>query len=317
MRMQSLRKTKPACGKFIGLLSLLSLLCATAGNLRAQSETSNNDRGPVLSETFQGSSNTIGTILKLDTMVGFKFSRHFETDAGIPVYFVRASSDAVAAGATSGNGIGNAYLRLRFIADNSKATFISSLTGAAPTGDADRGFSTGRVTVDWNNYLGLNVGRFTPFVNVGLANSVSDTSFFTRPFTSLGKVAHFEGGADVELLRNVSIGASAYADAPFGEQKVYSRVIASAQANMPGQGGGPGGGMGAGQGRKRGVFENQSVTIGSADIARDNGGSVWLNIYPSNAVNFEVGYSRSVRYDLNSVFFSIGLDFGHWLRSRH
>ncbi len=310
MKQHSSWREKMVCGLASAALSASWLLFWNAGCLNAQAADSEN--GFVLTETFQGSSNTVGTILKLDTMTGYKFNRHFELDAGVPFYFVSASPEATAAGATSGNGIGNAYLRLKFGASNSTATFISSLTGAAPTGDANRGFSTGRVTVDWNNYLGFNAGRLTPFANVGLANSISDTSFFTRPFTTLGKVAHFEGGADLQLLRMISVGGSAYADEPFGEQKVFSKLVVHGQKNMAG----PGNGMGNGRGLKRGVFQNQSVTIGSADIARDNGGSVWLDINPSGILSLEVGYSRSAEYDLNSFFFSLRMDAGRWFRSR-
>jgi hypothetical protein len=311
MKRRSSWRVKLSCGLTASLFSTFLLLFSNASCLNAQ--TNDSEKGFVLSETFQGSSNEIGTILKLDTMTGYKFNRHFELDAGIPFYFVNASPESTAAGATSGNGIGNAYLRLRFAAANSTATFISSLTGSAPTGDSDRGFSTGRATVDWNNYLGFNAGKLSPFVNIGLANSISDTAFFTRPFTSLGKVAHFEGGTDIQLLRMVSVGASAYADTPFGDQKVYSKLVVHGQQNAPGQGNG----MGMGRGHKSGVFQNQSVTVGSADITRDNGGSVWLDINPPGALNFEVGYSRSAEYDLNSLFFSVRMNLGHFFRSRH
>ncbi len=313
MRIQSPWQDKLTRSVHPATLGILLLFFCSADVLHAQSNHSDNERGFVLSETFQGNTNAIGTITKLDTMAGYKFNRHFEADAGIPFYFVRASADSTALGATSGNGIGNAYLLLRFSASNAVATFVSSLTGSAPTGDAAKGFSTGRATVDWNNYLGFDVHRITPFVNLGLANSISDTRFFTRPFTSLGKVAHFEGGADVQIWRLVSVGASAYADAPFGQQKVYSKLVMRGQANPPGSGRGPGSGMG----QKHGVFNDQSVTVGSASIARDNGGSTWLDINPQGIINFEVGYSRSMEHDLNSLFFNIGLNLGGFFRSTH
>ncbi len=73
--------------------------------------------------------------------------------------------------------------------------------------------------------------------------------------------------------------------------------------------------MGSSMGQGRGAFKNQSVTVGSASIAQDNGGSIWLGIHPRDVINFEVGYSRSAEYDINSLFFSIGLDFGHLIRA--
>ncbi len=295
------------------IAALILLFFWNVGMSNVQTGSTQEQKGFVLFETFQGDTDAAGTITKLDTMTGYKFNRHFEIDAGLPFYFVRPSAESIAQGATSDNGIGNAYLRMRFTAGHGAASFESSLTGTAPTGDSGTGFSTGRVTVDWNNYLGYTAGRITPFMNVGLANSLSDTRFFMRPFTTLGSVAHFEGGADVAVWRIVSVGASAYADTPFGQQKVYSKLISHGHSNPQGQGMS----MASGRGQKRGVFETQSVAVGDASIARDNGGSVWLDVNPRGVLNFEVGYSRSVEYDLNSVFFSIGLNLGNWIHSRY
>jgi hypothetical protein len=282
-----------------------------AAVLTAQSGDSDKEKGFVLTETIQGDRNAIGTITKLDTMAGYRFNPHFEMGVGIPFYFVRASSESAALGAASGNGIGNAYFRLRFIASSTTATFVSSITGSAPTGDADRGFSTGRATVDWNNYLGFAAGRITPFMNLGLANSISDTRFFTRPFTSLGKVVHFEGGAYIQVWRLIDVGASGYSYIPFGDQKVYSRLVMDTQTSLPVPD------TGSGRGRRSGVFESRRVTVGDASIARDGGGSVWIDVNPRGAVALEAGYSRSVEYDLSSIFFSVYLNLSSWIRSSH
>lgn len=303
----------PSAGALPAAVHVVLLLFFLSNGPAAAAQSGASDRGFIFSETFQGSTHAIATVTKLNTMAGYRFNHHFEMDAGVPVYFVRPSSDTAALGATSGNGLGNIYLTLRLSASNSTATYISSLKAAAPTGDSARGFSTGRVTVDWNNYIGFNAGRLTPFANLGLANSISDTQFFTRPFSSLGKVAHFEGGSAIQVWRHASFGASAYLDAPFGGQKVYSQVVARGQLNQSSAG--PG--MGMGRGRKPGAFETQSVTIGGPDILRDSGGSIWLDVYPARIVNFEIGYSRSINYDLNSLFFSISLNLGEWIRTTH
>ncbi len=296
-------------GCFVVTLSM-SVILWTSGFVAAQTADSKvNDKGFVFTAAFQGTADTLGAINRLDTKVGYRFGEHLELDAGLPVYFIHAASSSTAAGFSSGNGIGNAYLSLRFGFSNSSTDFVSSVTGSVPTGDTTKGLSTGRVTVDWNNYLGFTAGRITPFVNLGLASSISDTPFFTRPFTSLGKVAHFEGGADVQVWRALSLGASAYADAPFGQQKVYSKLIKRGSAGTPGQS--------RGRGPNSGAFETQSVTVGEASIARDNGGSVWLDLSPGHVVSFQVGVSRSVEYDLNSVFFGVVLNLGNWIRTSH
>jgi hypothetical protein len=287
----------------------LSAVFGDAGILRAESGNSKkDDKGFVLVETFQGTSDTLGAVTKLNTTAGYKFSRHFELDAGVPFYFVHAFSSATATGLSSGNGVGDPSLILQFSFSGSATSFVSSITGTAPVGDTAKGLSTGRATVDWNNYLEFTAGRITPYANLGLANSISDTRFFTRPFTSLGKVAHFEGGADVQIWRALSVGASAYADAPIGQQKVFSKLIKRGQAGTTGQS--------TGRGQKRGVFENQSLTVGEASIARDNGGSAWLDLSSGGVADFQVGFSRSVEYDLNSVFFSVVLNMGKWIHAR-
>jgi hypothetical protein len=50
--------------------------------------------------------------------------------------------------------------------------------------------------------------------------------------------------------------------------------------------------------------------VGSADIARDNGFSTWIGASPSKYLDLELGYTRSVHYDLNTVSFEIGVNVG-------
>jgi len=261
------------------------------------------DRGPVLFVGFGGSSAQVGQVFKLNDAVGYRFNKHFEVAIGLPVYFVKASSTGLAEGFGSHNGIGNAYLDLRLFVRKSDWYFSSDVKGTAPTGDVNNGFSTGRATVDWTNYIERTIGRFTPFASGGIANTISDTHFFYRPFTSLGVVGHVEGGTYFELLPKVSLGGSAYADLPSGQQKVFSKLVARGRAAQPGKNGG--------HGR---VFETQSVTVGGADTANDHGFAGWLDFNPASAVSFELGYSRSTRYALDTVFFSVGFDLGKIIR---
>ncbi len=267
---------------------------------------------PLFSFTVSGSFNQPGKVFKIDPSAGYRFNNHFEIDAGWPVYMVRPSDAGIAAGFSSNNGIGNAYLDLRFFVSHPDLYFSSNVRGTAPTGSTSDGFSTGRVTLDWSNYLQKDFGRFTPFGNVGVANSISDTPFFNRPFTTLGLVGHFEGGAYYELFRHFSIAGSAYAITPSGEQKVYSRLLKRAGPTST-----PGGsaGMGKANGRNR-VFETSSITTGNASIARDHGYSGWIDFHPQSHIALEIGYSRSVTYALDTVFFSASFDLGTLLSSR-
>jgi hypothetical protein len=279
------------------------LLALAPGAARGQAS----DTGAVSRLSFGGDSSDAGQIYRLDPSVGYRFSRHLSVSTGIPVFFVRPSSNTTATGATSQSGIGNAYVDLKLETERSGLYFGSTLRGNAPTGDADRGFSTGRATFDWNNYLSKEIGSITPFGSAGVANTVSDTHFFSRPFTSLGNVVHFEGGAELSLHHGLSVGGSGYAIVPSGEQKLYSKLV---KRTPPGQVGKTNPGRG-----KAKQFESESVVIGGEEIARDHGASVWVGLSPTKHVSFELGYSRSVLYDYNSVFFNVGFDLGQIVRA--
>jgi hypothetical protein len=250
---------------------------------------------------LQGSANADAQVNRLEASVGYNFSRKLAVDVGLPFYFVNSnvSTDPALNGFRS--GLGNAFVNLRIKPSLEEWHYVSSLTATAPTGDPDRGFSTGRVTFDWNNLVSRSFARFTPFVNLGVANTISDTSFFYRPFSSLGLVGHFEGGTSYRLHPSVSIGASAYSVVPSGEQKIYSRVT-KRQSDSLAQ---PSNDT-AGQPRAR-AFETAAVITDDAGLARDNGFASWLTIYPTSTVYLQTGYHRSVPYSLNTFFFGVGV----------
>ena len=275
-------------------------------------------RGWTFSQRFQGSSNVVGTVLKTNSTLGYRFNRYVEAYGGVPVYFVRDSNNKA-------NGVGNVYSGLLMSVDNRAVNFSSDLVFTAPTGDKDRGFSTGKATVDWSNSLSHSFSIFTPFVGAGAANTISDTSFFVRPFSSKGMVGHFEGGAMLDIAPRVSIGASGYGVRAVGEQQIVSKVVeqpasssstsqqqASQVPQTPAQGVLQG--LGLGQQRQpqnQGVFETRQETVGAAEIANDHGVSTWFSIRPGGRTDFQLGFSRSVRYQLNSVFFGMGVRVGH------
>src|SRR5207244_4710172 len=133
--------------------------------------------------------------------------------AGVPFYFINQSLSSSTATSTtvdgSMNGIGNAYGGVRFGLDGETLDFSSNVELTAPTGDTDRGFSTGHTTVDWTNSFSHRFSSLRPFANLGISNTVSDTAFFVRPFSSLGFVSHFEGGSTFALTGPIRICVSA------------------------------------------------------------------------------------------------------------
>jgi hypothetical protein len=248
-----------------------------------------------LSGRFSGSSNADGLVTKADPTVGYGFNHHVQTYFGVPFYFVNESSTLQTQTATTSgfmSGLGNAYVGLRLGVDNDNTVaYSSTLEATAPTGNKADGFSTGRATVDWTNRFSHSFSVVTPFASAGLANTVSDTSFFVRPFTSLGMVSHFDGGAKFGLSKFVDVGASVYAVRAAGQQKVISKVFKTATTTTTG---------------KTRPFETGREVIGSASLVDDNGFSTWLSAHASSKMDFQVGYTRSAGYDLNTLTFGVG-----------
>ena len=287
------------------MVHLLTLL--TAGTLAAEE---GEGRGVIFYERFLGSSNTLGNVFRLDTTVGYSFNRHFSVDGGLPVFFVRPSGTTTTLGSIrQTNGIGNAYIELRFALPNPAINYSSTLTGTAPTGDKSSGLSTGRATVDWSNRVDRSFSRLTPFGAVGFANTVSDTPLFVRPYTTLGFVTHFEGGAVYRIARFLDAGAGAYAIEPAGQQTIVSELV------TPSRGASAGTGRNSGRSGRQGLFETTPIAVGSANLARDNGFSVWGTVHASKVLTLQAGYTRSIHYALDTVSFGIGVNLGSVVRS--
>ena len=265
------------------------------------------DRGWNFSGTFNGSSNSDGTVMKAAPALGYTFNNHFQTYAGVPFYFVNRSSTTTPTTpppapttSTPGgfvNGIGNAFLGARLSVNGDSVNYSSTLELTAPTGDKTQGFSTGRATADWTNRFSHRFDSLTPFGSVGFANTISDTAFFVRPFTSLGLVSHFEGGATYDLARAVRVGGSAYAIGAVGDQTIISKFV-KRQATATGT-----------QNPNR-VFDTVGETRVPASVANDHGVSTWFGVSPSPEVDFQIGYSRSMHYDFNTLFFGVGFRVG-------
>jgi hypothetical protein len=144
------------------------------------------------------------------------------------------------------------------------------------------------VTFDWDNHFAHEFGLFTPFFDVGLANSVPDTRFLHRPYISLGKLAHFEGGSEVDLGDKFSVSASGYNILPWGPQQIFVR----------------------------GKKSSSSSTKGGASLTRDDGVNIGLDYNLSRVVDLSAGYSRSVYSVLNTVSFGVELNVASWLTKR-
>ena len=257
-------------------------------------------------ESFQGTVSSGERVLKLDSTLGWDFNSHFGVFAGLPVYFAHLSSSTTTNGtstAANNNGIGNAYLGFALREPNPTLDYASALTLGAPTGDTKKGLSTGRATFDWDNRFEHGFDRFTPYFDGGLSNTVPDTVFLTRPFTSLGMVTHLEEGGGLELLPRVSINGAAYEIVPFGNQKVFSKLVTAGQTAR-------------GSGKNGRVFETAAETSGSG-LTRENGFIASVGFEPSRFWTLEAGYTRSVTFALNSFAFDLRLNVGKLLHQRN
>lgn len=256
-------------------------------------------------ETFQGTINSDNRVFKIDSTVGWDFNKHFGIFAGVPFYFTSVPASTIRTGTTttttsssSSNGIGNAYAGMAFRAPNSQLDYAGALTVSAPTGSTSSGLSTGRAGVDFTNRFAHSFSKFTPFFEGGLANTVPDMAFSTRPFTSLGAVAHLEEGADLEIVKHTYVGFSGYQIVPFGSQKMFSKLVKQGSSGTKGGN----------------TFDNTARTSGN-DITRENGFNAWLGFEPG-LWRAEIGFTRSATFNLNSFAFNLRFNVGKMLRSK-
>jgi len=235
-------------------------------------------------ETFEGSGNTDGFITDIDSTVGYTFGKHFAMDMGVPYLFFQPSTSKT--GATSASGMGNPYLGLTYSAKGSALDFSTSLNSAIPTASTAKGLSTGHVTVDWNNHFAHEFDLFTPFVNLGFANSIADTRFLHRPYISYGDIAHFEGGSELDLGDKFSVTASGYYILPWGPQQVFLSGNKSSSGPMK----------------------------GSVSLTRDDGINLGIDYNLTRLLDLSAGYSRSVYSVLNTFSFGIEVNVSSLLK---
>src|SRR5260370_32080902 len=76
-------------------------------------------------EQFDGSSNTEGQVMLLDSSVGYLFGRHLLVDGGVPVYFVRANTTTTSGASTANSfsGLGQPSRQPRFSFPNPTLNF--------------------------------------------------------------------------------------------------------------------------------------------------------------------------------------------------
>jgi hypothetical protein len=237
-------------------------------------------------EAYEGSGNSDGFITDINSTVGYAFGEHFSVDVGEPYLFIEPATSKT--GTTSAYGMGNPYLGLRYSTKGSALDFSTSLNSAIPIASAKKGLSTGHVTVDWSNHFAHGFDLLTPFVDLGLANSIPDTRFLHRPYISYGTLAHFEGGSEVDLGDKFSVTASGYYILPWGPQQIFLR----------------------------GTKSTPGPTKGGVSLTRDDGINVGIDYNLTRSLDLSGGYSRSVYNVLNTFSFGLEVNMGTLLKKR-
>ena len=262
--------------------------------------------GWTLGVRFEGSTDSDGDIFDLATGAGYNFSHHFGVDLGVPYYFVGTPSSVKTNNpqALSGEGLGDLGADLKWLYPEKTLTYASTVHLGAPTGDKNKGFSTGHATWNWANHFEHAWDAVTPFVNAGVGNSVLDNRYLHRPFMTFGYNAQLEAGVEVDP-GPFSFSASAYDVAPWGPQTVFSRVFRCGPSGTCSHSGG--------SANRKGFLQN-SVTSGGASLVRDNGFNASAEYKPARALDLEVDFSRSVPLQLNTFSFGIGVDLSALLR---
>ena len=277
-------KSRSRCLLLVVVLPALLAVSAVAQARPQGAAKAAGQNGFTWTETYEGSGNTDGFITDINSTLGYTFGKHFAMDMGVPYLFFQPSSSKT--GTTSASGMGNPYLGLTYSAKGSALDFSTSLNSAIPTASTAKGLSTGHVTVDWSNHFAYEFDLVTPFVDVGLANSIPDTRFLHRPYISYGDVAHFEAGSELDLGDKFSVTASGYYILPWGPQQIFLR----------------------------GNKSSSGPTKGGVSLNRDDGINLGIDYNLTRSLDLSAGYSRSVYSVLNTFSFGIGVNVSSLLK---
>jgi hypothetical protein len=277
-------------------------------------EKQSSSTGPTAFAQLAVNSTPLGAVGAYDVNVGYNFTSHIGADLGLPTYTVRSPFSIV----TNKDWryttiIGTPYVDVRYTTNRSGVNIMSILTGAIGVSGV-RTYSTGRTVADWYNHFDheykviTSYASFTPFVNFGGGNGSFDRTLMARPYNicrlyeSYGYIANGEIGGTIKLFHKYGIGSSAYAFAPMGPQKVYSRLVSPDS-------------LLASDGHYERYFDKAFLTDGPSKIAKDNGFSGWLEVTRFRHLTIEVAYTRSVHNAYDSAFIMLKYDFTALLRN--
>lgn len=292
-------------GPMLHLLQASAIVAACVllpGTLTAQEPEVSSAPEPRFSASISLDSNhgADGRWMQLTPGGAYTMSPRVSVEGGVPVYYL--TSGATYAGTASIGGIGDAYGSLSLDLSPGAATFYTTVTLSAPTGNVEQGLGAGRTSWDWTTHLAGGRGRFGPYASGGAANNIKAANESLRrgagtaragAEVSTGNLAHAEAGLDVSLWKSLSVTASAY-----GVFSLESQTPATPAVPLPRPGARPPGPAA----RRRLSAGAAAGTRSATDDVSDHGlGLVfWEQVTSSFDVSFWI--SHSLAYDHYTVF---------------
>jgi len=319
--------------KPIYTLLLVTLLMALPGGAQTpppaapakptSSSDNPNTAGPTAFVQVEGDHFNMGTVLTYDVDIGYKFNPHVSADFGLPLYSTRTPFSLISTRDWRDTTIiGAPYIDVRYDTKHGDTNITSILTGSMGF-NMVKTYSDGRMAVDWFNHFDRNYqvmnydARFMPFLNLGAGTGTVDRQVMprpyelARPYETLGYIGNGEVGGEFTIHKLYKLGGSAYALAPVGPQKVYSRLVAPDS-------------LIAGDGHHNRYWDEYFETggelvntygAGPSRIARDNGYSGWLDISRYRRLTIELAYTHSVHYEYGAAFIMLRYNLTGILRS--
>jgi hypothetical protein len=269
---------------------------------KPQAAEATNTTGPTAFAQAVAMRSNLGMVYNEGIGVGYNITEHVGGDIGLSLYTVQSPFSIVTNHDWRWTTLaGDPFVDLRYTTKWHGLDATSVLTGTIPISSPEQVFSTGRFGGDWFNHISGHFAGVTPFLNFGAANETMDRYIFPRPYNIarpyqiLGLNANAEAGASFTILKDYSVGASAYGILPFGHQKVFSRLVAPDSAI-------------AGDANHYRYWNNAFETIGNSEIARDNGYSGWVDVARMKNLTVEAGYTYSVHYRWGSAYLMLRFD---------
>lgn len=246
-----------------------------------------NDSGPSgMIPAARGFNASVGTVSQHDSTNGwssfltpnlaYRFNRYVSVDVGAPVHtYINLESNIgtdakpVYTYAVHGGIVGDTALSLQgnltALSLNYDATFSLGL----PSGDTVHGLGAGQVTYSFNNHFERGFGIFTPDIELGFGDTSSLVDQrILKSYISVGPMAHFQAGTDVDLPWRMSFQANAYEELPLDTNLIYSTTT---------------------KGKKK------VTTATNIDPGEDNGFITSLDIPMSPHLTLSGFYNRSLR----------------------